>query len=60
MTQIDETIASYLIALKIEGKSPKTIESYANSLEDFRRVGRRLGLPETAPSDLRAGESATT
>ena len=47
MTQIDETIASYLIALKIEGKSPKTIESYANSLEDFRRVGRRLGLPET-------------
>jgi integrase/recombinase XerD len=47
MTQIDETIASYLTALGIEGKTPKTIASYANSLEDFRRVGRRLGLPET-------------
>jgi len=46
MTQIDETIASYLTALGIEGKTPKTIASYANSLDDFRRVGRRLGLPE--------------
>jgi hypothetical protein len=25
---------------KIEGKTPKTIESCANSLEDFRRMGR--------------------
>ena len=40
MTQIDETIASYLTALKIEGKTPKTIESYANSLPDLRRVGK--------------------
>ena len=47
MAQIDETIASYLTALKIEGKTAKTIESYANSLADFRRVGRRLRLPET-------------
>ncbi len=47
MAQIDETIASYLTALKIEGKTRKTIESYANSLQDFRKVGCRLGLPET-------------
>ena len=47
MAQIDETIASYLTALKIEGKTPKTIESYANSLKDFRKIGRLLGLPET-------------
>ena len=47
MTQIDEAIASYVTALNIEGKTPKTIESYSNSLKDFRRVGRRLALPET-------------
>ena len=47
MAWIDETIASFFTTLKIEGKTGKTIESYANSLEDFRRVGRRLGLPET-------------
>ena len=40
MAQIDETIASSLTALKIEGKTPKTIESYANSLADLRRVGK--------------------
>ena len=34
MTQIDETITSYLTALRIEGKTPKTIE----------RGARRLGL----------------
>ena len=45
MTQIDEVITSYVTALKIEGKAPKTIDSYTNSIEDFRRVGRRLGLP---------------
>ncbi len=32
MGQIDETIASHLTALKIEGKTPKTIESYAGSV----------------------------
>ena len=47
MTQIDETIATYLTALRIEGKTPATIASYANSLEDFRRIGRRLPLPDS-------------
>ena len=45
MTDIDEAIRTYLLAIEIEGKSPKTIASYGNSLEDFRRVGRRLGHP---------------
>ncbi len=46
MAEIDECIATYLQAIEIEGKTAKTIASYTNSLEDFRRVGRRLGLPE--------------
>ena len=37
-TRVVEASASYMTALKINGKSHKTIESYANSLEDFRRV----------------------
>ena len=55
MTQIDETIASYLTALKIEGKTPATIASYANSLEDFRRVGRRLGAETPTLTHVLAG-----
>lgn len=46
MTQIDRQIASYLVALQVEGKSSRTIASYENSLQDFRRVGGRLGFPE--------------
>ena len=45
MSDIDEAIHTYLLAIEIEGKSPRTIASYANSLQDFRRVGRRLGHP---------------
>ena len=48
MARIDEHIAIYLQAIEIEGKTPKTIASYANSLQDFRRVGQRLGLPDRA------------
>ena len=47
MTDIDDAIRTYLVAIEIEGKSLRTIASYANSLEDFRRVGRRLGHPES-------------
>ena len=46
MPQIDDTIATYLTAIAVERKTPRTIASYAQSLEDFRRVGRRSGLPE--------------
>ena len=45
MADLDETISTYLTAITVEGKTPKTIHSYANSLDDFRRVGKKLGLP---------------
>ena len=41
MARLDDTIATYLTAIEVERKTPKTIASYAQSLEDFRRVGRR-------------------
>ena len=46
MAEIDDHIATYLQAIEIEGKSVKTIASYANTLADFRTIGRRLGFPE--------------
>ena len=46
MSEIDERIATYLSALEVEGKMPTTIASYASSLADLRRVGRRLGFPD--------------
>ena len=46
MAQIDDTIATYLTAIDVEGKTQNTVLSYRASLEDFRRVGRRLGFPE--------------
>ena len=46
IADIDETISTYLTAITVEGKTPKTIHSYANSLDDFRRVGKDLGLPK--------------
>ncbi len=45
MAQIDDTIATYLTAIEVEGKTENTVLSYRASLEDFRRVGRRLGFP---------------
>ena len=32
MSQIDDTITTYLAALAVEGKRPRTIESYDESL----------------------------
>ena len=46
VTALDDQIATYLAAIEVEGKTAKTQASYANSLADFRAVGRRLGLPE--------------
>ncbi len=48
MTHIDEVIATYLSAIETEGKAARTIKAYREALADFRRVGHRLGLPETA------------
>ena len=46
MAQIDDTIATYLTAIDVEGKTENTVLSYRASLEDFRRAGRRLGFPQ--------------
>ena len=46
MTQIDDTITTYLTALAVEGKRPRTIESYDETLRAFRRAGRELALPD--------------
>ena len=46
MAQIDHTVATYLTAIEVEGKTQNTVLSYRASLEHFRRVGRRLGLPD--------------
>lgn len=48
MSEIDDRIATYLQAIQIEGKTPKTIASYVNSLQGFRRVEHCLGFPEQA------------
>lgn len=54
MTQIDETVSTYLIACAVEANSVDTVWSYRTSLADFRRVGARLagltrGLHRVAP-----------
>jgi site-specific recombinase XerD len=54
MTQIDDVITTYLSATETEGKSPRTVKSYRESLADFRRVGQRLGFPD----DVRVVEVA--
>ena len=46
MAQIDDTIATYLTAIEVEGKTENTVLSYQASLQDFRGVGHRLGFPD--------------
>jgi len=48
MAELDEQIATYLRAIEVEGKTVATQASYANSLADFRSLGRHLGLPQRA------------
>jgi site-specific recombinase XerD len=48
LPELDEQIATYLRAIEVEGKTPATQASYANSLADFRALGRKLGLPDRA------------
>ena len=52
-------VDTYLMAIEVEGKTPRTIESYEESLRDFRRVGRALGLPDTL-EDLRGVHTSTS
>jgi integrase/recombinase XerC len=47
MAQIDDAITTYLTAIDVGGKTRSTILSFRASLDEFRRVGRRLSFPGT-------------
>ncbi len=62
MAQIDDTIATYLTAIDVEGKTQNTVLSYRASLEDFRGVGRRWASPASSrptPSSTSTAFSVT-
>ena len=42
---LDEAIAAYLAACDVEGKSPRTVDAYAETLGMFHAVGLEKGLP---------------
>jgi len=44
---LDDGIAEYLLACEIEGKSPRTVQAYQETLRLFRRVGAAQDLPNT-------------
>jgi len=46
MPDIDELIHTYTTACELEGKSPNTIRSYAESLRKFRQRAAELDLPD--------------
>ena len=46
MTAIDAVIEIYLTGCEVEGKSPRTLYSYAETLRAFGRAGAELGLPD--------------
>ena len=43
---LDEAIAAYLAACEVEGKSPRTVDAYAETLARFRGICRQQGLPQ--------------
>ena len=43
---LDEAIAAYLAACDVEGKSPRTVDAYAETLGMFHAICRQRGLPE--------------
>ena len=42
---LDEAIAAYLAACEVEGKSPRTVDAYAETLAMFRGICRQTRLP---------------
>ena len=46
MQILDQLVPLYLTACTVEGKTDRTVQSYAETLRQFRRAGRELGLPE--------------
>jgi len=47
-TELDRQIAEYLMAVEVEGKTPRTVKTYGETLVRFRRIGREQGLPDDA------------
>jgi len=47
-TEIDRQISEYLMAVEVEGKTPRTVKTYGETLARFRRIGRELELPDDA------------
>ena len=45
-TGLDEAIAAYLAACEVEGKTPRTVQAYAETLGRFRTVCAAEGLPD--------------
>ncbi len=43
---LDEAIAAYLAACEVEGKSPRTVDAYAETLAKFRGICVQKGLPQ--------------
>ena len=45
MPILDQIIPLYLTACTVEGKTDRTVQSHAETLRQFQRAGRELGLP---------------
>ena len=43
---LDEAIAAYLAACEVEGKSPRTVQAYRETLSRFLRICAAEGLPD--------------
>ena len=54
MERFEEAVPLYLTACTVEGKTERTVQSYAETLRHFRRAVDQLQLPN-AVSSLRAG-----
>ena len=44
---LDDAIGEYLMACEVEGKSPRTVQAYAETLRVFRRIVTAANLPTT-------------
>ncbi|MDP6824299.1 MAG: tyrosine-type recombinase/integrase [Dehalococcoidia bacterium] len=47
-TALGRQIDEYLIAIEVEGKTPRTVRTYGETLAMFRRISRELDLPGDA------------
>ena len=45
MTTLDEIVPLYLKACEVEGKTDRTVQSYAETLRHFRAACSKLDLP---------------